>query len=212
MMSAPSAIAREQRKTARREAILQAAQDVFAEKGFDGATIADIAKSAGVASGTVYLYYDSKIDLFAALNARLWEVVVNAMQEAGAPPDVRRGTSARIHAVFETAQQHRDLLRLVFLNPDPRTEVARRMNHADQARVQPLVEMLRAGMDAGAVRESDPTMLARLISSLVIIGLYQCFIERDGRNVRDFEGCGIAVVNPFEGPDTEMIVGALSPA
>jgi len=196
-----SAVAREQRKTARREAILQAAQDVFAEKGFDGATIADIARAAGVASGTVYLYYDSKIDLFAALNARLWQVVADAMQEAEVPLDVRGGTHARVHAVFTAAQQHRDLLRIVFLNPDPRTEVARRMNNADEERAQWLVQILKGGMEAGTVRQGDPAMLARLINSVVIIGLYQCFIQRDGKNAAAYE----EVL-------TEMIVGGLMPA
>ena len=200
-MPATAAAAREQRKTARREAILKAGQKVFAKKGFDGATIADIAHEAGVASGTVYLYYESKIDLFAALNAQLWEVVTDAMRDADAPPDVRGGTQARIHAVFNAADHNRDLLRIVFLNPDPRTEVARRMKHSDQARTEPLIELFQAGMQAGTVREGDPAMLARLISSLVVIALYQCFIQQDSGNVR-----------AFEETVTEMIVGALTPA
>lgn len=196
-----AAIAREQRKTARREAILAAAQTVFAKKGFDGATIADIARAAGVASGTVYLYYESKIDLFAALNARLLEVVNGAMLDATVPADVRGATRARIHAVFTAASKHRDLLRLVFLNPDPRTEVARRMNNADEASLQPLVEILQVGMNAGTVRRAEPAMLARLINSLVIIALYQCFIQRDGEDVHAYQDTVI-----------EMIVGALTPS
>ncbi len=200
-MTPTAAVTREQRKTARREAILTAAQDVFARKGFDGATIADIAHAAGVASGTVYLYYESKIDLFAALNERLWEVVPGAMQDAGAPPDVRGGTAARIHAVFDAANRNRDLLRIVFLNPDPRTEVARRMKHADQAQVQPLMELLQGGIDAGTVRDTDTAMLARLINSLVVIALYQCFIQQDSKNV-----------DAYEETVTAMIVGALTPA
>ena len=194
-------VTREQRKTARRDAILAAAQNVFAQKGFDGATIADIARAAGVASGTVYLYYESKIDLFAALNDQLWAVVNGAMLAANAPPDVRGGTRARVHAVFSTADSHRDLLRLVFLNPDPRTEVARRMSNADEARVQPLVEIIQGGMDAGTVRDASPAMLARLINSLVIIALHQCFIQRDGEDVRSYEDTVV-----------EMIVGALTPS
>lgn len=200
-MTPTTAIAREQRKTARREAILAAAQKVFAQKGFDGATISDIASAAGVASGTVYLYYESKIDLFAALNSQLWEVVTGAMSDADAPPDVRGGTQVRIHAVFNAAGRNRDLLRIVFLNPDPRTEVARRMNNADQARVQPLMELLQGGIDAGTVRDTDPAMLARLINSLVIIALYQCFIQQDGKDV-----------GAYEETVTAMIVGALTPA
>ena len=48
--------------------ILEAARRVFATKGFSQATVDDIASAAGVAKGTIYLYYESKRDIyFAAL-------------------------------------------------------------------------------------------------------------------------------------------------
>ena len=191
---------RERRKTARREAILAAARTVFAKHGFEGTTIVDVASEAGVASGTVYLYYASKLDLFAALSAQLFEVIAGAMQEASAPADVRGGTRTRIRAVFEACSEHRDILRLVFLNPDPRTEVARRMRQADEKRLRPLVELLRAGMAAGAIRQADPTLLAEVINGLVVIALYQCFVQSDGRDVQ-----------AYEDTVTEMIVGGLTP-
>jgi AcrR family transcriptional regulator len=178
---------RERLRSARREAILTAARKVFAEKSFEDATIADIAREAGVAAGTVYLYYASKIDLFAALNARLFEVINEAMRETRAPRDLTGSTRALIHAIFEACSRHRDLLRLVFLNPDPRTAVARRMKHADEERLRPLVNLLRGGMGTGVVREGDPRLLARMVNGLVITGLYQCFVLSDGRNAEQYE-------------------------
>lgn len=53
--------------TDKREAILRAATKVFAEKGFFNAKVADIAKAAGVADGTVYLYFKNKDDLLHSL-------------------------------------------------------------------------------------------------------------------------------------------------
>ncbi len=47
----------------KRDAILRAAIDVFAERGFFNAQVADVARAAGVAAGTVYLYFHSKDDL-----------------------------------------------------------------------------------------------------------------------------------------------------
>ncbi|MEO8574030.1 MAG: TetR/AcrR family transcriptional regulator [Pyrinomonadaceae bacterium] len=47
----------------KREAILRAATSVFAEKGFFNAKVADIAKAARVADGTVYLYFKNKDDV-----------------------------------------------------------------------------------------------------------------------------------------------------
>jgi len=51
------------RGTSKRERILRAAVDVFAEYGYFNAKVAQIAKSAGVADGTIYLYFDGKEDL-----------------------------------------------------------------------------------------------------------------------------------------------------
>src|SRR5215510_2430765 len=44
--------------------ILEAARKIFALKGFNNATVDDIAAAAGVAKGTVYLYYQSKRDIY----------------------------------------------------------------------------------------------------------------------------------------------------
>jgi len=56
-------------KSARRGEIMAAAKEVFARKGFHETTIADIAKEAGLAYGSVYWYFDSKDELFHALMA-----------------------------------------------------------------------------------------------------------------------------------------------
>src|SRR4249919_3784848 len=55
--------------------ILQAARQVFARRGFADASMEDIAQVAGLAKGTLYLYYDSKRELYrAALRAGLVEL------------------------------------------------------------------------------------------------------------------------------------------
>ena len=54
---------REERRAERRDAILRGAIRVFAERGFFYATIAEIARTAEVAEGTIYLYFKSKDDL-----------------------------------------------------------------------------------------------------------------------------------------------------
>jgi TetR/AcrR family transcriptional regulator, fatty acid metabolism regulator protein len=51
------------RGTSKRERILRAAVDVFARNGYFNAKVSEIAKTAGVADGTIYLYFDGKEDL-----------------------------------------------------------------------------------------------------------------------------------------------------
>lgn len=191
---------REQQKNVRRDAILAAARKVFASKSYEGATMADIAKEAGVAAGTVYLYYESKTDLFAALNEQFFGAIQKALIEAEAPPDVRGGTRARISAVFAACADHADLVRLVFLNPDPRTEVAKRLRSADEERHRPLAELLENGMNVGLVRRGDAMFYARLITGLVTMALYQCFVQSEGGDV------GV-----YEEAVADMVIGALTP-
>jgi AcrR family transcriptional regulator len=203
---APNAIAaaskekRQRQKDKRRDAILNAARATFAEKGYEGTTVADIAKEAGVAAGTVYLYYASKTDLFAALNQKLFGVINEALQRADAPPDLEAGTRARIQGVFRAAQDHSDLIRLIFLNPDPRSEVAERIKRADDQRLGPLANLLRTGMVAGIVRSGDADQLARIINGVVIMGLYQCFVQSDG-----------SMIEAYQDVIADMVVGALRP-
>jgi len=51
------------RPESKRERILRAAIDIFAQSGYFNAKVSEIAKAAGVADGTIYLYFDSKEDL-----------------------------------------------------------------------------------------------------------------------------------------------------
>lgn len=53
--------------TTKRERILRAAVDVFAQNGYFNAKVSDVAKSAGVADGTIYLYFDGKEDLLVTI-------------------------------------------------------------------------------------------------------------------------------------------------
>src|SRR3954471_8448107 len=56
-----------ERSTDKRERILAAAERIFARHGFFAARVSEIAKEAGVADGTIYLYFKSKDDLLISL-------------------------------------------------------------------------------------------------------------------------------------------------
>lgn len=58
---------RERTKVANRQAILDAAREVFGELGYEAATVRDIIRRTGLASGTFYNYYRSKEEVFEAL-------------------------------------------------------------------------------------------------------------------------------------------------
>ena len=94
----------------KRQLILEAATHVFAERGFFAAQVADIARRAGIASGTVYLYFRSKDDLLISLFDRTMQDAIRDGREALASvvdPADRLRRIARMH--LERLGRDRDL-------------------------------------------------------------------------------------------------------
>ena len=78
---------REQTKVLNRQAILDAAREVFGELGYDTATVRDIIRRTGLAAGTFYNYYRSKEEVFAALaddGARRFAPILKSLRGKGA--------------------------------------------------------------------------------------------------------------------------------
>jgi AcrR family transcriptional regulator len=88
--------ARTAKATARRDAILDAALDEFSAKGFAAARLDDVAKRAGVAKGTIYLYFADKENLFQELIRAKMVPVVGSLELAFA-------TDLPLRAVVEQA-------------------------------------------------------------------------------------------------------------
>jgi AcrR family transcriptional regulator len=95
--------------------ILQAAHHVFAEKGFDQATIADIASAAGVAKGTVYLYYRSKRDVYwAALKNDMLTLRDEMRRQLDGADTIEQKVRAVIATKLRYFEQHRDFFRIYY--------------------------------------------------------------------------------------------------
>src|SRR5437868_10928140 len=101
--------AREQRNE-KRARILDAAVKVFAERGYFSSTVAEIARAAGVADGTIYLYFKSKDDLlFELFDEKMTQLIGDAKaalaQEQDAPSRLKR--FIRLH--FSLVEKNPDL-------------------------------------------------------------------------------------------------------
>ncbi|MCA1817278.1 MAG: TetR family transcriptional regulator [Acidobacteria bacterium] len=94
----------------KREAILRAAIKVFAQSGYFNAKVADVAKVAGVADGTVYLYFKSKEEILRSIFDRGVEVLIaeaRELIEGVTDPRERLRRIARLH--LERLGDDRDL-------------------------------------------------------------------------------------------------------
>ena len=104
------------RNTDKREAILAAALDEFSERGFEATRLDDVAKRAGVAKGTIYLYFRDKESLFQELvRSMLTPVIGNieALGEADIPMSVLAPQLVElfVREIFET--RRKDVIRLI---------------------------------------------------------------------------------------------------
>jgi TetR/AcrR family fatty acid metabolism transcriptional regulator len=93
----------------KRERILKAAISVFAERGFYNAKIEDIAREAGVAVGTTYLYFENKDDLMISIFEEEMAPIITRMREA---------MSARSTATEKISTFIQSHLQFVERNPD----------------------------------------------------------------------------------------------
>ncbi|MCK9917894.1 TetR/AcrR family transcriptional regulator [Microbacteriaceae bacterium K1510] len=104
------------RGAARREAILAAALDEFSASGFEAARLDDVAKRAGVAKGTIYLYFRDKEALFQELIREMLTPLVGTVEAMGAT-DLPLSEVARhiadlfMREVYET--RRKDVIRLM---------------------------------------------------------------------------------------------------
>jgi AcrR family transcriptional regulator len=78
---------RQRRKDARPSEIIEAAIEIFGERGFGAARLEDVAKRAGVAKGTVFVYFSTKEELFRAVAQSVLATNLDRLQAAAAGLD-----------------------------------------------------------------------------------------------------------------------------
>jgi AcrR family transcriptional regulator len=97
---------KEREKERRRQQIMVAAKRVFSEKGFNKATMEDIAQEAELSPGTLYLYFKNKEELYASLSLRILQYLllrvehVIAMKKAG-PEEKLKALMEAMYDVYE---------------------------------------------------------------------------------------------------------------
>src|SRR5260370_15417717 len=98
-------------KLDRRAAILAAAREVLAEKGLEAAKISDIVARAGVAQGTFYLYFPSKLSLVLALAEDMNTGLLASVQRVfESTPNLSEAIQAAVVAAFRELEQYKDVL------------------------------------------------------------------------------------------------------
>ncbi|HEU4326220.1 MAG TPA: helix-turn-helix domain-containing protein [Roseiflexaceae bacterium] len=167
----------------KRNAILLAARTVFLERGYVQTRMSDIAERAGVATGTLYLYFDSKEALVLALSEQFFETLAVVITPATQQQDTRAAIAESVRLSLAHIVEHQDLLRLTRLDAGlagalRRPLPARREYHAR------LATQLAWRMTQGQMRRYDPLVLAELITGMVERAAEVCLIYGGGDTAR----------------------------
>ena len=172
-MNGPRAERQAQHRQLSREHILDAAEAVFARKGFHDATMREIAAAAEFSVGSMYSFFTDKDDVFVQIYVRRGAQFMAGMRDALDVPGPARASMHRL-ADFQVQffREHANFGRL-FLRASGATlgdlgskvEHTIAENYAEAMALQS--KLFRAGQESGELREGDPEVLAMLFSGLL---------------------------------------------
>ncbi|HEX2914085.1 MAG TPA: TetR/AcrR family transcriptional regulator [Chloroflexia bacterium] len=170
------------KKADKRQAIVEAARELFTTEGYETTTIAQVAKKAGVAVGTVYLYFKNKTELLSGVRGDYEEEFVAYMTrpELQAIPHHLR-VRPMIEAAFSICEQASDMIQIMGLPPQM---IGIDKQHKDvQLLHLALAEFFREAQAVGAIRSDlDPQVGAVVALGMVKASLEQCYEVEAGKN------------------------------
>jgi AcrR family transcriptional regulator len=152
----------------RRAAILEAASEVFAERGYHASSIDDIARAAGISKALIYEHFGSKEDLYLSLiGLHAGELVERLAENAGSGPPGSQRLERGIDVFFQFVEERRAAWRMLFREAaDP--EVAAALERVVGG-VTDLVASLIAA-DPAVPADDDPgsALAVEMLAQLVV--------------------------------------------
>ena len=155
-----------QKRIGRSGVILAAAADMFAEKGFERASVAEIAASAGISDGLVYRYFSDKRDLLMAVLVAFYIRVIDDMEEAVREASgFREKIRAAVHTHVRVFAAEKELCRL-FLTQVRSAENYRttEIYALNRRYTSILIKVAADGIEEGAIApDTDPRLLRDML-------------------------------------------------
>jgi AcrR family transcriptional regulator len=190
----------------KQQAILTAARELFADQGYEDTTIVHIAGRAGVAVGTLYLYFRNKHDVLLDVCLHLNQEIMAAIQSPQwftlPPQQVPR---ALIEAVFRTSRERMRYMPYYQVEAQTPAEMLR-VRASKQAVTDALEVFLRRAIEQRLLAPFDTATYAALLTALMSAALHQCFtIERGEREDLYRDGVITLVERLFFGPPVAIV-------
>lgn len=169
----------------KRQAIVDAAMELFTTVGYETTTISDVSKKAGVAVGTVYLYFKNKQELLYGVKDDFEITFVGYMQnpELQAVPHHLRARPL-MEACFALCAQQTAMAQLMALPPQMIGDMFQKQDIGLIHKA--LQAFLEEGIAAGSFRPIDTKIAAIAAYGMVHDSLHQCFGMEGGVEVQRY--------------------------
>jgi len=176
----------------RKEQILDAATEVFAQKGFDHARMDDIVEETGLSKGALYWYFKSKDDIIFGIMDRMFQLEFRELEEL---QQTDTSASEALMAFTEVAIKDinrmlrfmpvtYEFLALAFRNKLVQKAIKQYMN----SYVSLLDPMIQAGINSGEFKQVNPrdvsAAVGAIIEGTVLLWVYDHNLIDPGENIR----------------------------
>jgi AcrR family transcriptional regulator len=179
-----------------KERILTAATELFINRGFSGTTIIDITKKAGVSTGTFYLYYKSKLDVYKSLQLKGLEILSAMVDETLMKP--WKGVFNKLSDLaltycrfFYERHEFFEIIAVLSAIPDElketESEISRIINERTFILIKKIEAVIKKGMDSGEIRNLDAWRIANVYWGMMD-GL---ILLTERHNVENVIGCSL---------------------
>jgi len=162
------------------EKIIQAAIEVFREKGIEKTKVSDIVKAAGIAQGTFYLYFPSRLSVMPAIAKVMVEKIIAAIKEGiSIQEPFAKQLEKVVDIVFSLTEDYRDVFALIYAGIT-QTEHMKEWENIYAPYYEWMNNFLYEAQQQGIIRPSlNTTRSSKLIIGLVESAAEQIYLYDD---------------------------------
>ena len=183
--------------------LLDAAKEVFAEKGYHDTRVSDIVQRAGVAQGTFYLYFKNKKSIFNVLMEQFFHLVFGTFRneeivDLKTKEDYAGHVKAIYQDIFQVLKENKELTVIFLRESRSDTEVMDLIQSFTEKLIAWVANYLQIGVEQGILRTKDPAILTQCLLGMIMQNAFYWFIFLGREDVEvlieemaDFELFGI---------------------
>ncbi|MFW5664372.1 MAG: TetR/AcrR family transcriptional regulator [Coleofasciculus sp.] len=188
-----------QSETETKQRILDAAQRLFASRGYNGTTTRDLAAKAGVAEGTLFRHFENKKAILVEVATQGWVELLTdlltELSEMGSYKAVAQVMRRRMMRMHENA----DMMRVCFMEAQFHPDLRDRIQSEVIAKMSDVAEaFFETAMERGIYRRTNPKVVARVfLGMFAVAGFSDETIVEPGASLKDVQDMAEGIADIF---------------